>query len=362
MGDGLGSGHRRRVALAWLVCGALTVVPAWSCYRGALQSHAEIANQWTPGAKGAPSCHRDAFRHAWDMFAEPAIRYVVAGRVASVEGLPDILLDADHEFEVAFAELDDHEMSIATIGGRPVAAIDAADVQVELRFHVRSVLKPPGKCPHPPRVEDAARCERADGLPDELTVRIPTDWFLWPATNTSRRVARRAGGHLAALRELDRKLRAGAIGAVEHKEGRRDLETGMRRDLEVVKVELDGTFCDVRPPVMPPGNSHFRRRLLEDRGGRIAVGGEYLLALRAAEEGVARTSHRPSKLEDERFLDHYVFWGDEARDVETAMMLVGNCMLSKPNWVPQEHLPYACHNYARGVATFWLYPHFQCRH
>ena len=296
------------------------------------------------------------------MFEAPAIRYVVAGRIVAVEGVPEMLLDADHEFEVALAELDGSGIAAASIEGRPAATVVVADVEVEARFLVRNVLKPPGRCPHPPRPEHAARCERGERLPAELTLRIPSDWFLWPAAGTSRRVARRAGGHLAALEELGRGHAAGQIDAAAYAEKRKELESRIRHNLEFVTLPLHGRPCDIRAELTPPSEAYLDRRLLEDRRGHIKVGGEYLLALGAGEEGAAQTHYRPSKLESRSHYDYHVFWGDEAREVETAMMLVGNCVLRKPPWMHPDHLAYACHNYARGLATFWLYPEFKCRH
>ena len=340
----------------------LTVLPA--CFGNSALAHT-IGNQWTPGENGAPSCKPDAFVLAHDMLAEPNVRYVVAGRVVSVEGLPEVLVDADHQFELALAELSERELAVATIEGRPAAGIDAADVEVETRFQVRNVLKPPGRCPHPPRVEEAAQCERADGLPEELTLRIPSDWFLWPATGTSRRVALRAGGrHFAALRELDRKRQAGEIGADEHAEGIRRSESAIYFEMNTVEVKFherlpEGTRWSVK-------RFSERRadgtRLLEDRRGHIEVGGEYLLALGPGEEGVARTYYRSPKLQSGGTYDYQVFWGDELREVEIAMMLVGNCMHGNPLRTPREILVYDCRDYARGLATFWLYPELKCRH
>ncbi len=302
------------------------------------------------------------------MLADPAVRYVVTGRVDAVEGLPETLLDADHEFEAILGKLQTRNAVTAKIEGQPSTTINAADVEVDVRLRVRNVLKPPGRCPRSPRVDDAARCERAEALPDEMALRIPSDWFLWPATGTSRRVARRAGRHMDALRELDRKRGIGEIGESEHAQAAKELKRWMEIDLERVTVEYWEASDDRQLP--PRGGSISTRRntdrfsrLLEDRRGYVKIGGEYLLALGAGEEGVARTHYRPAKLESSwHEYDYYVLWGDEVREVEIAMMLTGNCMLSKPRWVPREQLAYACHNYARGLATFWLYPDFQCRH
>ena len=290
------------------------------------------------------------------MLYDPAVRYVVAGRVVAVEGLPETLLDADHEFEVKLRELDQRGAVSVLIEGRPAATIDTTDVQVDARLSVRNVLKPSPRCPHPPRVAEAARCERADNLPAELTLRIPSDWFLWPATGTSRRVARRVGQHIEALRELDGRRDAGAIGEREYAEGKKVLEARIERGLTTVEVDQeDGVFLPYRPA----------GRLLEDWGGRIEVGGEYLLALGAGEEGTAQTYYRPgrpARWSQGAGPDWPVFSGDEARDVERALMLVGNCVRREPPLFTSEYLTSGCGIYARGLATFWLYPDFPCRH
>ena len=293
--------HRAGTAWACLVAGVLVFAPSWPSNLAAAHS---VAQTWRPGDEGAPSCKFDAFRDAAHMLYDPAVRYVVAGRVVSVEGLPETLLDADHEFEVKLRELDQRGAVSVLIEGRPAATIDTTDVQVDARLSVRNVLKPSPRCPHPPRVAEAARCERADNLPAELTLRIPSDWFLWPATGTSRRVARRAGQHIEALRELDGRRDAGAIGEREYAEGKKVLEARIERGLTTVEAEYRGdvVFLD-----RPAG------RLLEDRGGRIEVGGEYLLALGAGEEGTAQTYYRPGRPALWRKGDWPVFWGDEAR-------------------------------------------------
>lgn len=333
--------------MAWLP--AVAVAALWDANPAAAGS---VANDWKPGDEGAPSCELDAFWAAYEMLADPNLPYVVVGRVVAVEGLPETLLDADHEFELALAGLDDRRLARATIDGRPAAMVDTTDVEVEARLRVRSVLKPSPRCPHPPRVEEAWQCERADGLPEELTLRIPSDWFLWPPTGTSRRVARRAGGPILALRELARKRDAGEISQSEYARRETDLESEIRMYLRAVIT--DGRWTG-RPHPGP-------RRLLEDRHGRIEVGGEYLLALAAAEEGAARGHHRPGKPADWGRGNWPVYWGDEARDVERALMLTGNCARREPPLFTSERLTYGCRVYAQGLATFWLYPDFPCRH
>ena len=344
--------HRcRATARACLVAGALAVAPLWSSNWAAAHS---IAQTWKPGDEGAPSCALDAFSVAAQLLGDPALRYVVAGRVVALEGLPETLLDADHEFEVELAELDRLGAVSVVIEGRPAATIDTADVLVEARLRVSSVLKPSPRCPHPPDVDEGVRCARADSLPAELTLRIPSDWFLWPATGTSRRVARRAGRHILALRELDRQRRAGEIGESEYAEEKKVLESQIERGLTSVEVEY--RRADVVFPMRPQG------RLLEDRHGRIEVGGEYLLGLGAGEEDPARTHHRPAKPASWSNGNWPVFWGEEARDVGRALMLMGNCVRREPPLFTSEFLVSGCSIYARGLATFWLYPDFPCRH
>lgn len=301
------------------------------------------------------------FYKAYLLLDGPSIHYIVAGRVVAVEGLPEVLLDADHEFENLLAQLDGHELSIGKIEGRPAATINAANIQVNTTLRVRSVLKPYPRCPHPPRVADAARCERADDLPDELTLRIPSDWFLWPAAGTSRRVARRAGPHIKALRELDQRRTAGEITDAEHGQEKEKLESRIRRTLERVTVEFPPThrYREMKFPRAIPSTG-FPERLLEDRRGRIEVGTEYLFALGQREEDAAGTFYRPRK---PSFMsgEWHVFWGDEARDVERAMMLIANCARREPPLFAPERLVHACMYYARGLATFWLYPDFKRR-
>lgn len=303
------------------------------------------------------------FYKAYLLLDGPAIHYIVAGRVVAVEGLPEVLLDADHVFENLLGQLDDHELSIGKIEGRPAATINAKDVEVNATLRVRSVLKPYPLCPHPPRVAEAARCERADDLPDELTLRIPSDWFLWPATGTSRRVARRAGKHIEALRQLDRKRRTGEVADVEHMRARKELQARISAALERIAVEFahrNGTGPSAKRFPATISSEGQPIRLLEDRRGRIEVGGEYLFALGQREEGVAGHFYRPRK---PSFMsgEWHVFWGDEARDVELAMMLIANCVRREPPLFTPERLVHGCMYYARGLATFWLYPDYQRR-
>ena len=314
---------------------------------------------------GDKPCLVGAFYKAYLLLDAPSVRHIVAGRVVAAEGLPGALLDADHEFENVLAGLGRHELSIGTIEGRSAATFDTDDVDVDARLRVRNVLKPYPRCPHPPRVEDAARCERVDALPDELTLRIPSDWFLWPATGTSRRVARRAGQHFKALRQLDRERDAGEIADAEHAQEKRKLESRIRRALERVAVEFkvadrNGTKSWAKhfpKAIMSQGQP---ARLLEDRQGRIEVGGEYLFALGQREEDAVQTFYRPRK-PDHMSGEWHVFWGDEARDVELAMMLIANCARREPPLFTREHLLHGCMYYARGLATFWLYPNFKWR-
>ena len=344
--------RRCRCILAWVAAGTLAFAPCWPSHQAAALS---IAQAWKPGDEGAPSCEIDAFSAADRLLDEAAIRHVVAGRVVAIEGLPEVLLDADHEFEVKLAELDRLGAVSVMIEGRPAATIDTADVEVEARLRVHSVLKPSPRCPHPPRAQEAARCERTDDLPNELTLRIPSDWFLWPATGTSRRVARRAGRHIEALQELDRKRDTGEIRESEYTQEKKVLESRIERGLTSVEVKY--RQGDVVFPWAP-----LRGRLLEDRRGHIEVGGEYLLALGAAEEGAVRTYYRPGKPASWDDGDWPVYWGDEARDVERALMLMGNCMRREPPLFTGEYLTPGCRFYAQGLATFWLYPDFPCRH
>ena len=352
-----GSHCRRSAARAWIAA-ALTVLPAWPSI------WAEVDDS---GSRGCPNsdehCWQSGFYGAYLLLQAPSVHYIVAGRVTAVEGLPDALLDADHEFENLLALLDRRELSIGTIEGRPAATIDAEDVEVEARLRVRNVHKPSPRCPHPPRVENAARCERVDDLPEELTLRIPSDWFLWPATGTSRRVARRAGPHILALRQLDQQRDAGEITDDEHAEQKRELESRIDRALDRVAVEF-GSRNRMGPQskylhagTLTAGNP---TRLLEDRRAHIEVGGEYLFALGPREEGVAAPFYRPRK-SDYMGDGWQVFWGNEAKEFEIAMMLIGNCARREAPLFTQEYLLYGCMHYARGLATFWLYPNFERR-
>ena len=314
------------VGLLDVAGGGLAFVPGWSA-SGAGPGDGE-------GCQGTDGCLTMPFYKACLLLDGPAVHHIVAGRVVAIEGLPEVLLNPNHQFENLPAGIDSHDQSIGTVAGRLDSTIDATDIEVNATLRVRNVLKPYPRCPHPPRVAEAGRCERADDLPEELTLRIPSDWFLWPATGTSRRVARRAGKHIEALRQLDRKRHTGEIADVEHMRARKELQARISAALA--------------PEVMMTEGQPMR--LLEDRRGRIEVGGEYLFALGQREEGVAGTFYRPRK---PSFMsgEWHVFWGDEARDVELAMMLIANCVRREPPLFTPERLVHGCMYYASTSST-----------
>ena len=227
------------------------------------------------------------------------VRYVVTGRIALAAGLPDKL------------------------GG-------TADVYARLR--ITGVRKPPVWCQPLPNVRSTAHCPRMDALPPRVTVRIPSDWFVWPTTGTSRFVARRAGRHLAGLQGLERLLAAGRIDEREHAAAKARLEG-------LVQDELDANA-----PRTGPGTI----RLLEDRRAHLEVGGEYLFALGAPVEGAGGSYHAPLTPEADDG-DWRVFWGDEMRELDIALMLIGNCMVQNPPWFATEPEARHCMLLTRGV-------------
>ncbi len=266
---------------------------------------------------GDAYCRNDAFNVAAALHEAKDFRYVVTGRIVKVDGLPDTLGES---------------------------------TDVDVTFELDSVRKPPGQCPVPPRIATKTLCERKDSLPPVLRLRIPSDWFLWPGTGTSRLVARRAGAHLAGLRDLERKRASLRLSEREYTDAKARLEQLVRNELD-----SDATRTRSSRPVTERVKPKPRPiRLLEDRRVHIEVGGEYLFALGDGPEGDVGIYHLPPPPALDGDGDWRVLQGAEMRDVETAMMLIGNCM--------QRHSPRLCMVVSRGLATFWLYDDLLRRH
>ena len=305
----------------WLTVLALASTPAWPTNLQ-LPSPNELAHGGEECFVGDKYCG-DAFALASLLLEAENVRHVVTGRIVGVSGLPDTL---DEELDV------------------------------DVDFRISGVRKPAARCPHPPRIENAMHCEPNDTLPPEVKLRIPSDWFRWPPTGTSRNVARRGGEQLAALRALERDREFGRVDEREYAEAKERLEWGLQ-------VALDGTTTPIKDGFITTGRdlNPLLVRLLEDRRARLEVGGEYLFALGDRVEGAAHTYYLP-ETPDLNDGEWHFFWGDEMREVEIALMLIGNCLLSEPPVFGEDTGPYLCKIYSRGLATFWLYPALVRRH
>ena len=251
---------------------------------------------------GDPGCRNDAFTIAAALMAADNVRYVVIAKVVDAPGLPE------------------------TLGEQRVVAA---------RFEVRRVRKPPGYCPVPVRLGSSDTiCDEVPPMPRYLTVRIPSDWFTWPATGTSRRVARLAGVHLARLAKLERERAAGRIGEPAHAERKAHLEGLVREALAK----------DGGRPAGPRA-----ARLLEDRRMRVDVGGEYLLALGSQQHGPDGTYHLPETPEGDAGEWHF-FAGDELEDMDVGLRGIGNCLVVHGDWFLEPPTVADCMVVARGMA------------
>ena len=290
---------KRVLALARAGCACLTLAatPVWAT-NSVQPATVPSPTGGEPCFAGDERCRDDAFGMAALLLEAENVHYLVTGRIALAAGLPDKLGST-------------------------------ADVYAQLRL--TGVRKPPVQCPQPPSIQSRTYCAQTEALPPRLTVRIPSDWFVWPATGTSRLVARRAGRHLADLRELERQHAAGRVGEREHAAAKARLEGRVQDEL------------DANAPRTAPGTI----RLLEDRRAHLAVGGEYLFALGEAVEGDAGTYHVPLTPEVDGG-DWRVFWGDEMRELDIALMLIGNCMVQNPPLFVTEPGPHHCMLFARG--------------
>lgn len=249
---------------------------------------------------GDVGCRNDAFTLAAALLAADNVRHVVIGRIVHVEGLPE------------------------TLGERRV---------VEASLSVRNVRKPPGSCWYP--VRNSIRdddCEEAP-MPRLLMLRIPSDWFLWPATGTSRRVARRAGRHLLGLPNLERDLVAGRISERDHEAGRARL----------VREALAAADAEHRVPGVAV-------RLLEDRALHLEVGVEYLFALGAERRGADGPYHLPETPDVDADAQWHFFAGSELDDVDIALRGIGNCLTE--DGVIERPTIDDCMIVARGAATY----------
>lgn len=259
---------------------------------------------------GDLGCRNDAFTLAAALLAADGVAHVVVGRVVAAPGLPE------------------------TLGERRV---------VEARFEVRHVRKPPGSCPYPVRLSVSGdRCDEAP-MPRHLTLRIPSDWFLWPAAGTSRRVARLAGGRVARLGDLERELAAGRIDEWEYRQGR----TQMVREA-LAAVGDDGPRAAVR--------------LLEDRALHVEVGVEYLFALGPQRRGADGPYHLPASPEVNA--EWHFFAGGERVDVDIALRGIGNCLIETEAFQEAGLLDPPtiddCMILARGAATYThQHPHMR---
>ncbi len=287
-------------ALAWSRIVAIVAAGlAWSS-DSAAPGGEELPQGGAACFAGDVGCRNDAFTLAAALLAADNVRHVVIGRIVHVEGLPE------------------------TLGERRV---------VEASLSVRNVRKPPGSCWYP--VRNSIRdddCEEAP-MPRRLTLRIPSDWFLWPATGTSRRVARRAGRHLTDLTSWRGNLVAGRISEREHEAGRARL----------VREALAAADAGDRVPGATV-------RLLEDRALHLEVGVEYLFALGAERRGADGPYHLPETPDVDADAQWHFFAGSELDDVDIALRGIGNCLTE--DGVIERLTIDDCMIVARGAATY----------
>lgn len=257
---------------------------------------------------GDAGCRNDAFTIAAALMAADNVVHVVMGRVVDALGLPE------------------------TLGERRV---------VSARFEVRRVRKPPGRCSGLARRESREeRCHSISPLPRFLTLRIPSDWFAWPATGTSRRVARRAGPHLAALAKLDGDLASRLIAEPEYAERKARLEGLVRQALAAGETGE-----------RPPGLGVVR--LLEDRRMRVEIDVEYLFALGAERRDEDGPYYLPATPQTDADADWHFFAGDEFDDVDVGLRGIGNCLLVYREWFAEQPTVPDCAIFARGMASYW---------
>ena len=262
---------------------------------------------------GDAGCRNDAFTIAAALLAADNIAHVVWGRLVDAPALPE------------------------TLGERRV---------VDARFEVRRVRKPPAPCLAIARMDGKdARCHDAPPMPRFVTLRIPSDWFTWPATGTSRLVARVAGRHLAGLAKLDQERAAGRVGDRDHAERKARLEGLVREAL------ASGDGHPAGPGVV---------RLLEDRRMRLEIGGEYLFALGGERQGADGPYHLPATPDMDAGAEWHFFAGDELDDVDVGLRGIGNCLLIERYRFVEQPTVQDCMVFARGMATYQRkHPHLR---
>ena len=136
-----------------------------------------------------------------------------------------------------------------------------------------------------------------------ISIQLSSDLFVWPASGTSRGVARMGSEE---RERHDRTKRTEALIA--------RLEAG-----ELAREEHRRLLLDFKDSPVDGG------RFVKDRGGALEVGGRYLFALSEEVDGD----------EDAYRFDeaaHYnttwrVFWGEEMQDVDRAMRELASCLL-----------------------------------
>ena len=289
-----------RSAAACVPATVLAAGLAWSAVAGAQA----LPKGGAACFAGDAGCRNDAFTIAAALMAADNVCHVVIGRMDRALFLPDTL--------------DEHRVA-------------------EARIEVLRVRKPPGRCSPPARMDNTDEfCEGAPTMPRFLTLGIPSDWFVWPATGTSRLVARRAGGHLAELAKLARERETGRVGEREHAERKARLESLVRRALA---TEEAGE--------RPAGAA--AARLLANRRMYLEKGGEYLFALGGKRRGEYGSYHLPETPDGAGW---HFFAGDEMAHVDVGLRGIGNCLLVLRDWFREAPSIEQCMVFARGMASY----------
>ena len=272
---------------------------------------------------------KDLLRRNWYRGNRKDLLLVATGTIEDVHGLPDSLaierpvratfaIDWLHRYQtertVLWMPLFEKSFARARGGELWPGQFDLEDGADTTRF-----------------VDEWVHGRMGTGARKRISIQLSSDMFVWPASGTSRGVARMGSEererHNRTKRrneDLIARLEAGALEREEHRRLLLDFKDG----------PVDGG------------------RFVEDRGGALEVGGRYLFALSEKVDGD----------EDAYCFDeaaHYnttwrVFWGEEMQDVDRALRELASCLL--PLTVledpPEEHYAWSiCEAAARYRGT-----------